>query len=80
MALEGYAVHLDGRAASKLTFTITAFDMFDKGEVIAAAINISVASAAFQAALATRPRYRVMLHHRATVISEGVQVLPDARP
>ena len=49
MALEGYARYLDDRAASKLTFKVTAFNQFDQGEVIAAAMNISVASAAYQA-------------------------------
>ncbi len=60
MALNGYADRLDEKEASNLTFMVTAIDSGDRAEVLAAAANVSVAWAAFQAAIPTRTNARII--------------------
>ncbi len=70
MALNGYADRLDEKEASILTFMVTAVDRGDRAEVLAAAANVSVAWAAFQAAIPTRSDARIILHQGARVLGQ----------
>ncbi|WP_144259571.1 hypothetical protein [Methylocystis sp. ATCC 49242] len=71
MALEGYAESLDQREAGELPFIVTAIDPDGGSEVIAAAKNLHVATAAFTASVVARPKSRIVLRHGARVISEN---------
>lgn len=71
MALEGYADSLDRTEAKGLPFLVTAVEpaATGAGEVVAAALNLHVATAAFTAAVMARPGVRMMLRHGTRVIS-----------
>ena len=70
MALEGYAELLDQRELAELPFIVTAIDCAGGWEVIAAAKNFHVATAAFTASVVARPSARIVLR-------QGVRVLSD---
>lgn len=69
MARNGYADRLDEKEASTLAFMVTALEG-DRAEVLAAAANVSVAWAAFQAAIPTRTDSKIILHQGARVLGE----------
>jgi hypothetical protein len=77
MALEGYADWLDRTEAKGLPFNVTAIEPAATGEseVVAAALNLHVATAAFTAAAMTRPGARLMLRDGTRVVS-----VSDRRP
>jgi hypothetical protein len=62
MALEGYADLLDARQARTLTFTVTAFEDCGAAKVVAAARSIEVGLAAYNVAIPTVSRGRLVLH------------------
>lgn len=68
--LEGYAELLDKRDASELAFVVTAIGPSGAGEVMTAAKNLNIATAAFTASVVARPRARIVLR-------QGVRVLSD---
>jgi len=70
MALEGYAESLDNREAADLPFVVTAIEPHGGSEVVAAAKNLHVATAAFTATIITRPGARVLLRHGVRLVSE----------
>ena len=70
MALEGYAELLDRREFDELPFIVTAIDPSGAGEVMAAAKNLHIATAAFTASVVARPSARIVLR-------QGVRVLSD---
>jgi hypothetical protein len=70
MALEGYAEALDKREGGELPFIVTAIDPSGLSEVIAAAKNLHVATAAFIATIPARPNARILLRHGTRVVSE----------
>jgi hypothetical protein len=69
MALRGYAEQFDSAAASKLKFMILATDETDRDEVLASAASATVAWAAFQLAIPTRP------HTRRFFLMEGARIV-----
>ena len=83
MAREGYADWLDRAEAKTLPFLVTAIEPADAGagEVVAAALNLHVATAAYTAAVMTRPGARIMLRHGTRVVSvSDKQSTGDAGP
>jgi hypothetical protein len=80
MALQGYAERLDEREAAKLKFKIVAYDQLDTAEVLAATASVTVAWAAFQAAIPTRPNAsKIVLLEWSRIM--GVWPVPgDAQP
>lgn len=70
MALDGYADRLDDQEAKTLNFTVTAFNDGGTANVIAAAENIEVALAAYNAAIPKQSRGRLVLHQSSRIIAQ----------
>lgn len=80
MALEGYADSLDRTEAKGPPFLETAIEPAapSAGEVVAAALNLHVATAVYTEAIMTRPGARIMLRHGARIISVSDNHAPRA--
>jgi hypothetical protein len=65
--------------AGLFPFMVSAFDSGDQAEVLAAA-NVSVAGAAFQAAIPARTDARIILHQGAVVLGQHPAPTTPALP
>jgi hypothetical protein len=70
MALEGYAQLLDQRDAADLSLVVTAIDPFGGSEVVAAAHQLHIATAAVTAAAVAHPKARIVLRQGVRAMLE----------